>query len=196
MCKMRVLDHHDPNGLSRQLRYKRGTKYSPLLSRADGVTQIKAAIDGLLASDGGTVTVTNRMSEFAGLSLVEIRGRRRGSTGRPMFRCGRSFRVTGRFTQPQHPRGMDAGSPGFDGKVPFEVEIDIADDENDDDSPSRTIKLWQIDVTLIRPLSGRGLRLLSRSTGCASRIPKSFLPYHQSQLSFFQKGYAQVVGAA
>lgn len=167
-----------------------GAIRTSLFDRTDGPTQYKAALDAILAPQGGVVNVTNPETgkarfEFAGdlkgvdIPLMAVEVPEEGTAPGDL-----TFILDLNTTEAWSAvRGL---APLEIIKVPFEVEIDVPSNPEDEDSPSLTIPVWSIEIQLRRPITTEGLATAQPVNWLRKPSPKKYLPYNQTQVGIGQ----------
>lgn len=175
--------------------YKKTALSSPvrtqLFSRADGVAQYEAALNLVMAPDGGKATVTNPETgkarfEFGGdlagwdLPLLTVEVPTEGTPpGDWTFLLDLNTVEAWRAV-------LATGAAA----VPFSLEIDVPEVEGDDESPSKTIPVWDFQLSLKRPLTFEGLATAQPVSWLRKPNPKTYLPYNQTQVGAGQFYYS------
>jgi hypothetical protein len=173
---------------------KRGFARTRLLDLSDGPEEIQAALNAILAAEGGSVLVTNPQAQRA---LIEFRGDLAGSNldplevtvfsapgGDPTFVL--DFNTQEVFRELADEESVD---------MRFEVEVDARIIPGDTESGTRTIKLWNVPVTVARPVNWEGLAAAQNIDWLRPPGPRNYIPFTSDQvLTGQQQAYSVVIG--
>lgn len=173
---------------------RRNFARTDLLSIADGVAEISAALNSMLAPESASVRVTNPTSQVA---HIEFQGELRGLDVDPLEVTVFSAPpgdIT--FTLDLNTSEIWAvlrERPAV--VVPFELEADIYIDPDDHDAGTRTIKVWSQDVTIARPLAWEGLAAAQNIDWLRPPSPADYIPFTLDQvLTGQQQAFSRVIG--
>ena len=173
---------------------KRGFARTRLLDLSDGPEEIQEALNAILAAEGGSVLVTNPQAQRA---LIEFRGDLAGSNLDPLevtvfsAPAGDPTFVLDFNTQEVFRELADEESVD----MRFEVEVDARIVPGDTESGTRTIKLWNVPVTVARPVNWEGLAAAQNIDWLRPPGPRNYIPFTLDQvLTGQQQAFSVVIG--
>ena len=178
----------------------RGSNRTQLLSEADGAEEIQTALNAMLATEGGTVTVTNpQTSGGAGVARMVFGGTLSGVDIAPL---GITAPAEGTppgdwtFTLDLNRWEVWAALRALPQiAVPFELEIAVYLDPADHSAGTKVVKCWSEPVTITRPLMWEGLAAAQNIDWLRPPSPKDYVPFSLSQvLTGQQQAFSSVIG--
>jgi hypothetical protein len=171
---------------------KRGYARTRLLDLTDGPEELAEALNAILAEEGGSVAVTNPQAQKA---LIEFRGDLAGSDvdllevavfaappGDPTFVL--DFNTQEVFRELATAESVE---------LRFELELDARVTPGDPESATRTIKLWNLPVTVSRPVNWEGLAAAQNIDWLRPPGPRDYIPFNLDQVLTGQQQAFSVV---
>lgn len=164
---------------------------SALLAPASGLAQIKAAAESLFAAtEGAVITVSNPDVRIADL----VFGGSLAGLDVPELKIGVPLEGTppGDWTIILDFNTIEAWAAvrkSDEVSIPFELEIEVPEDEEDDNSASKVVKLWVENITLRRPVNWEGLETAQPLNWLLKPNPKTYLPYNETQYALGELAY-------
>lgn len=174
--------------------FKRGLKRSALASKEDGPVAITRILNGLLADEGGKVTVTNPNNNVA---HIEFEG---AFAGYDIANLEISIYST---PPPDYVFSLDLGSADLaeilqdreSVTLPFEVDATVWEDPKDPSLGTKVIKLWKTTATIKRNVLWDALAARPPIDWQRKPMPVDYVPFSDTQFLVGQQAaYTAVIG--